>query len=225
MVLRALSKCLLNTDRLGASTTSLGSLFQGLTTLSEKSSAPPSPPPLLRKLQRATRSPLSLLFSRLDKPRVLSHSSQDMPSSPVTSSVALRWTHSRTFTSFLNGGAQNCTQRSRGGHTSAEYSGMMPSLDQLVVLCLMHPRMRVPQGFLVIQGKRTDHDHPVQLPDRFRADQKLKHGIKGIVQMPLKHWQAWGIDHLSRKPVPGFDHPLGKEMLPKVQSEPPLAQL
>ena len=23
--------------------------------------------------------------------------------------------------------------------------------------------------------------------------------------MPLKHWQAWGIDHLSRKPVPVFD--------------------
>ena len=36
MVLRALSKCLLSTDRLGASITSLGSLFQGLTTLSVK---------------------------------------------------------------------------------------------------------------------------------------------------------------------------------------------
>ena len=36
MVLRALSKCLLNTDRLGASTTSLGSLFQCLTSLTQK---------------------------------------------------------------------------------------------------------------------------------------------------------------------------------------------
>ena len=43
--------------------------------------------------------------------------------------------------------------------------------------------------------------------------------------MPLKPWQAWGIDHLSRKPVPAFDHPLGKEVLPDVQSKPPLAQL
>jgi len=51
------------------------------------------------------------------------------------------------------------------------------------------------------------------------------HIIKGIVQMPLKHWQAWGIDHLSRKPVPMFAHPLGKEMLPNVQSEHPLTQL
>ena len=55
--------------------------------------------------------------------------------------------------------------------------------------------------------------------DEFRAD-KLKRGIK--VHMPLKHWQAWGIDHLSSKPVPVFDHPLGKEILPNVQSKPSL---
>jgi len=41
--------------------------------------------------------------------------------------------------------------------------------------------------------------------------------------MPLKHRQAWGIDHLSRKPVPVFDH--SKEILPNVQSKPPLIQL
>ncbi|KAK4827829.1 hypothetical protein QYF61_021913 [Mycteria americana] len=35
-----------------------------------------------------------------------------MPSSPSTSFVALLWMHSRTFTSFLNCGAQNCTQHS-----------------------------------------------------------------------------------------------------------------
>ena len=43
--------------------------------------------------------------------------------------------------------------------------------------------------------------------------------------MPLKHWQAWGINHLSRKPVPVFDHPLCKEMLPNVKFKPPLMQL
>ena len=88
------------------------------------------------------RSPLSLLFSKLDKPEVLSCSSWDMPSSPFTSFVALLWTHSRTFTSFLNCGAQNCTQASRWGRTNAEYSGMITSFDRLVMLCLMHPRMR-----------------------------------------------------------------------------------
>ncbi|KAK4830133.1 hypothetical protein QYF61_008560 [Mycteria americana] len=36
---------------------------------------------------------------------------------------------------------------------------------------------------------------------------------------------AWGIDHLSRKPVPVFDLPLSKKMLPNVQSKPPLVQL
>jgi len=46
----------------------------------------------------------------------------------------------------------------------------------------------------------TYNDHLVELPDHFRADQKLKHVIKGIGQMLLKHWQAWDIDHLSRKP-------------------------
>jgi len=71
----------------------------------------------------------------------------------------------------------------------------------------------------------TYSDDLVQLPDHLRADWKLKHVIKGIVQMPFKHWQALGIDHLSRKPVPGFDRPLCKEMLLNVQSEPPWAQL
>lgn len=57
------------------------------------------------------------------------------------------------------------------------------------------------------------------------ADQKLRHVIKGIVQIPLKHWQAWDINHLSKKTVPVFNHPLGKEMLPNAQSEPSLAEL
>jgi len=37
------------------------------------------------------------------------------------------------------------------------------------------------------QLEGTYSDHLVQLPDQFRADQKLKHVIKGIVQMLLKH--------------------------------------
>lgn len=32
--------------------------------------------------------------------------------------------------------------------------------------------------------------------------------VEDIVQMPLKQWQVWGIGQLSRKPIPGFDHPL-----------------
>ena len=87
------------------------------------------------------RSPLSLLLSKLDKPKVLSHSSQDMPSNTFTSFVAFLWMHSRTFTSFLICGAQNRTQYSRWGSTNAEYRGIIPSFDYLVVLCLMHSRM------------------------------------------------------------------------------------
>ncbi|CAM9163745.1 unnamed protein product, partial [Bubo scandiacus] len=55
------------------------------------------------------RSHLSFLFSELHKPRVLSCSPCDIPSSPVTSFVALLWVHSRTFTSFFICGTQHCT--------------------------------------------------------------------------------------------------------------------
>jgi len=124
MLLRALSKCLLNPDRLGALTTSLGSLFQHLTTLSVKKcslmsslnlpwhSFEPFPHILSlgtkrraqhlplhvpsRMLQRAVRSPLSLLCSKTDRNSVLICSSQDMPSSPCTRFFALLWKHSKT---------------------------------------------------------------------------------------------------------------------------------
>lgn len=55
------------------------------------------------------------------------------------------------------------------------------------------------------------------------ADQKLEHVIKVIIQTPLK--QAWGIDHLPRKPVTVIDKTLVKEILPNVQSNTPLVQL
>uniref|UniRef100_A0A8B9T4B1 Calmodulin-binding domain-containing protein n=1 Tax=Anas platyrhynchos TaxID=8839 RepID=A0A8B9T4B1_ANAPL len=51
------------------------------------------------------RSPLSL-FSRLNKPSDLSHSSYVFPSRPFTIFVALLWTLSNSFTSFLYCGAQ-----------------------------------------------------------------------------------------------------------------------
>jgi len=39
----------------------------------------------------------------------------------------------------------------------------------------------------VVLLEGTYNNHLVQLPDHFRADQKFKHVVKGIVQMPLKH--------------------------------------
>jgi len=68
-------------------------------------------------------------------------------------------------------------------------------------------------------------DHVVQLPDHFRAGQRLKRVTKCMVQVLLKYCQAWGIDYLSRRSVVVFDHPVGKEMLPHVQVKPPLAQV
>jgi len=53
-------------------------------------------------------------------------------------------------------------------------------------------------------------DYLLQLPDHFRADQNLKHVVKGVLQMSFKNYQSWGINHLSRKSVLMFDHPLGE---------------
>lgn len=39
----------------------------------------------------------------------------------------------------------------------------------------------------LFQMERTYDSHQVQLPEQFRADQKLKHVVKYIVQMLLKH--------------------------------------
>ncbi|KAK4832175.1 LOW QUALITY PROTEIN: hypothetical protein QYF61_020955 [Mycteria americana] len=52
-------------------------------------------------LSRAIRSPLSLLFSRLNNPSSLSRSSEDFCSRPFTSFVALLWTRSSTSMSLL----------------------------------------------------------------------------------------------------------------------------
>lgn len=49
--------------------------------------------------------------------------------------------------------------------------------------------------------------------------------IEGIIQMSLEYWQAWGINHHARKPVPVFVYPQDKYFLPNVLSEPLLVQL
>jgi len=61
----------------------------------------------------------------------------------------------------------------------------------------------------------TFRDHIVQLPELFRANQKLKHINEVIIQLPLEHWQAWAISLLSRKPIQVLDHPHSTEIFPK----------
>ncbi|KAK4829643.1 hypothetical protein QYF61_005936 [Mycteria americana] len=281
MLLRALSKRLLNTDRLGASTTSPGSLFQGLTTLSvkkcflmsslnlpwcsfepfpdilsldlrEKSSASPFPRPFLRKLLRAMRLPLSLLFSKLDKPK-------DIPSSPFTSFVALLWTHSRTFTSFLNCRAQNCTQ----------YSRLRTSVKSWLVkttFSCFHPQpafVDAPSWFhrlwesskavsLEIVTDLENKGCGISFGEDFGpvwdlADNRLgwerplrpssptvnltlpstplNHVPKCHIYTSFKYLQGWRLHHFPGQPVPVLDNPCGEEIFPNIQSKPPLAQL
>ena len=146
---RATSSLAFNAPRDGASTASLGNLFQCVTTLGVKSyllisnlNLPcPSlkPFPLVLSLStlvnslstsclyapfkywKATmRSPQILLLSKQNKPSSLSLSSQERCSSPQIISVALLWTRSKSSTSFLYWGLQAWMQYSRWGLTRAE---------------------------------------------------------------------------------------------------------
>jgi len=116
MLLRALPKCLLNTDGHGAPTNSLGNLFQCVTTLVVKKCFLMSR--LLVQLCAILLCPGigtreqqgHLLFSpdwatQHPQPLLTGHAF-----SPVTSFDALLWGLSRTLMSFLYCGAQNCRQ-------------------------------------------------------------------------------------------------------------------
>jgi len=88
-------------------------------------------------VEEAIRSPMSLLFSRLNNPSSFSHSPKGLCSRPLTSFVALLWTCSRASMSFLQRGAQNWTQYLRCSLTSTEYRGTITSLFLLVTLFLI----------------------------------------------------------------------------------------
>lgn len=46
--------------------------------------------------------------------------------------------------------------------------------------------------------------------------QTLKHVIKGIIQMLPEHWWMLGINNLTRKHVPVYDHPYRKLIFPNI---------
>lgn len=43
--------------------------------------------------------------------------------------------------------------------------------------------------------------------------------------MHLKHLQGWHLHHFPRQPVSMVEHSLHEQILPKIQSKPPLVQL
>lgn len=53
----------------------------------------------------------------------------------------------------------------------------------------------------------------VQLPNHCSASQKWKHIFESIAQMLFGCWQAQGINYLSRKPLPAYDHVMVKKLL------------
>ena len=88
-----------------------------------KSLAPSSLQPPFRPFYTLIRSPLSLLFTRLNSPSLLSLSSEERCSSASDIFMALCWTLSRTCISLLYRAAQNRTQCPRCGITSAKQRG------------------------------------------------------------------------------------------------------
>ena len=143
-LLKATSNLALSTPREGASTTSLGQLFQCLTALIGKNfflisnlnlhsfSSKPLPLALSRHAlvkspspafshvtfkywKTSITSPCSLPFSRVNSPNSLSLSSQERCSIPLIIFVALLWTRSNKSTSFLCWWLQSWTQNSRWG--------------------------------------------------------------------------------------------------------------
>jgi len=62
----------------------------------------------------------------------------------------------------------------------------------------------------VFQSEGTYDYHPLQLSDHIRAEQKLQHVLKGIVQMPLPTLTGAGHHSLLYGACSSFDHPLGK---------------
>jgi len=67
-----------------------------------------------------------------------------MSSSPFTSFVVLLWMHSRTFTTLLDCGAQNCTRYSRWCHTNTEHSRINHLLTGWLCCVLYTPGCSLP---------------------------------------------------------------------------------
>ncbi|KAK4810698.1 LOW QUALITY PROTEIN: hypothetical protein QYF61_007672 [Mycteria americana] len=105
-LLRAPSNLTSNVSRDGASTTSLGNLFQYLTTLIAT----------FKYWKAAIRPPRSLLFSRLNNPNSLSLSLRGAPAF----FVALLWTSPNRSMSFLYWGPRSWMQYSTWDLTRAE---------------------------------------------------------------------------------------------------------
>lgn len=79
-----------------------------------------------------------------------------------------------------------------------------------------------PQRVILLKWRRKKKD---EKKARTQTSGLTKHAVRNTVQMPLKHREAWGINFLSRDPVPVLDHSLSKEMLPAAQSESSMVQL
>lgn len=64
----------------------------------------------------------------------------------------------------------------------------------------------------------------MQLPDLFRANQRLKSINGGTIQMPLMYSLARSISHHCRKSLSVSDHPYSAKKFPSAWTDPPQMQ-
>lgn len=88
---------------------------------------------LLRVLQRTMRSPLGLVFSRLDSQSPTSR--QDASSNPPTTSAVLLWILSRTLTTFYIENTRNAWNIQGEVTPTRNIMGKSPLLSKLSVQC------------------------------------------------------------------------------------------
>lgn len=131
----------------------------------------------IRQLYTLIRSPLSLLFSKMNNPSLSLHG---MCSRPFNICVALAGL-SAAVLFFLNWGTHNWTQCSRGAHQDRA-EGSITSLDLLVTLFLTHPTIP-----LTILATLLAHSKPVNIstPRSFSED------ILFSRSAPSLYWYTW----------------------------------
>lgn len=89
----------------------------------------------------------------------------------------------------------------------------------------VHIRMTTVHRIITLLGRvglegtpRTSSSNPLAASWLPITKPSTRPGCHGPIQRDLGHLQGWGIQHLSRQPVPVPHHPFSKELFPYIQS-------
>ena len=89
-----------------------------------------------------------------------------------------------------------------------------PQLSKDKMLLYMHRKL-----------EGTFKGHVVQLPCSEQRHVQLDQVAQSLIQPHFENLQGWGINHISRQPVPVPHHPHCKRLFPYIQAKPALFKL